>query len=742
MSAFQFLTLQGSGGTAVPYNRRNGPYNLNNLASNPLDSLRLRRYEEHWRFYQGLHWSFQREDGEPLVSVNYCRTVVEKKVSWLVGKGMTITVPEVLTNVTKPILEEVWRYNGQQAVLNSMATTGGVTGDVFILVLYEEPTDVERGINPHTKGKIRIRLVQPHQVFPIWDPLNVEKLQAVRIVTEVAYNGQLDADNPQGIRRDPTPPGAVGALQKRRYIEDISANWIVEGWEGEQKSKRKNDLGEIPLVHIANIEFPGEYYGLSDLDGVIDIQRELNEKMTDVSDIINYHAAPVTIMTGSKARNLEKGPKALWAGLPAEAKVYNLELGGDLGASHRYIELIRQMLMDIANLPEGSLGRIQPISNTAAAALQVAFQPLVECTERKTPNYTRGVQKVNYFILRTHQLVTKKALPVDLCRHCGGRILEIEEETITGEKVPKLKCFLIDHQTLELLPPGKVEMTWKRKHSFGVETRSIPFDQIKKEFKTEGASAWDVAPPQDLEQKAQDDQDRNRELQEWQNGEEHEQNKAAQPPPEEPAEGGEEGGGEPPASTLEPRKPKLPPKELDKPVEVKPEQLAPNEIDVPDEPETHDVTLSEWDPIKRTFVYRALGELKIVPTGCKRPDYLNPYENEVSFKSALPRDLQNDTNLYSAWQTNGWMDRHQIMKKLDQGIPIEATDKALADDIPFLMQLQGKAPAPGVAQTAGVQGDSNGAPPPPGPGPGRGNMVAPGDNLASAPPNGSPGSAV
>ena len=66
-------------------------------------------------------------------------------------------------------------------------------------------------------------------------------------------------------------------------------------------------------------------WGQSDIWDIIPLNRELNEKMTEVSDIINYHAAPVTIITGAKASQLERGPKKVWAGLPKDSQVFNLE---------------------------------------------------------------------------------------------------------------------------------------------------------------------------------------------------------------------------------------------------------------------------------------------------------------------------------------------------------------------------------------------------------------------------------
>lgn len=667
--SISFLPTTGSGGTQIPFNRSNKPRATQAMIHSQYDQIRLARYEEHWKFFQGLHWGFTRDGGEPLVTANYCRTIVNKKVSFLVGKGMTIKVAEPFTEITKPVLQEVWKYNKERALLLDMATTGSVTGDIFVLVTYQAPSEAKLRINPYTRGQIRIRLLGSEQVFPTYNPLNKEELLHVRIITEV---DESMLTNPEALLRGNNPPNKIGGVKTRKWIEDIFPDRIIEGWEDTPRQVRPNDLGEIPLVHIVNESFPGEYYGISDLDGVIDLQREFNEKMTDVSDIVNYHAAPVTVITGAKAKNLEKGPKAIWAGLPSDAKVYNLESIGNLPASHQYLEFVRQVMMDISGLPEGSLGRIQAISNTSAAALQVAYQPLVEAIERKKPSFEHGIEAINYFILRFHQLVTGEAYPVDLCRHCGGRIVEVQSRTADGRTVPKRRCFMVDKQTLEFLHPEDVEISQRRTFSFGEKVQKVPMYQARAEYGKEAASYWDAAPEKDLQREAEEDQQRQLNVAATQN--------------EEASSAASEGG---------------------KPAN-KPAPLAPTDINVPPEPELVRVVVQTWNPLTRSFEAEDLGEQLLVPTGCKRPDPLSPYETEVCLRSALPRDKERDSNLYAQWQNNGWISRHWAMEHLEEGINIPEIDRAIEEDMDLMQRLRGQVPAAGVAQTPGVQGSTGG----------------------------------
>ena len=469
MSLF-FAQTSSPGQGAVPYTRETAPQRVGTTDLNPHHTLRRRRYEEAWRFYTGIQWGFAREDGTSTVTANYCRPIVNKKASWLVGNGWDTKVPKPFEQVTIPILKEVWVANNEDALALEMAICGGVTGDVFALVTWQAVTPLERRLDPEARGKIRIRYVSPGQVEPVWNPMDMDDLLFVRIITEVA--------GPSG-------------MATRRFIEEIHPNKIVEYYEGEEPRERRNDLGEIPLVHIPNEKVPGEYSGLGDLDGIIDLQRELNEKMTDISDVVNYYGSPVTVITGASARNLERGPKALWSGLPEKARVETLEMGGDLPASSKYVDFVRQAMFDVANIPETSLGRTQTVADTHAAALEVAYQPLVEATRRKASNYSRGFERINYFILRYWQLANKKSLPLNMCKHCGGQILRVGRKDDDGNEYVEEKCYRVNPHNLELLRVEDIPVPVLVESSYGSEVKMVPWRKAKELYGKSHASFWD-----------------------------------------------------------------------------------------------------------------------------------------------------------------------------------------------------------------------------------------------------------
>lgn len=651
-----FTNAGNSYGSQVPFQRIVEPAQLGMFLNlEQAELLRIQRYNEGWRFYFGKQWLFKREDGEPLVTRNYFRKIIDKCAAFLAGKGFNIQTPDVLEEITLPFLNEVWKSNRKKQFAWDAALMGGVTGDVFALVTFETPTPMQRQINPYTQGQIRVQLLGSEQVYPTWDPLNVQNLLAVRIETIFyADRGMHTLD------RDDRTNHQGRQLQTKRFTQIITPSQIVEQAHGEMPVIKPNTLGEIPLVHIANMSVPKEYYGLPDGQDLIDLQRELNEKSTDVSDIINYHASPVTIIFGAKAKQLERGPRQIWSGLPSDAKVQNLALDGDLNASVGYIDSVKKTMHDLSDVPATALGDESPISNTSGVALHMRFQPLVERTERKKDQYEPGIEQINYFILRIGVVMGMLNIPFDLCSNCGGRIVEIDTgkmrrvwnpESQRYDIVPMKakRCYHVNRETLEFEDPEKMRITFWRQYGFGKQLREAPLDQIERELKEGKPSFWDYTVIK-------------KQLQE--------KHRAENPPPE-PAEKAPEIQME--ADLAEARRPppEKPEKDSDLPEELKIIPIPEEEIDFPEEPEEVEITQRWVHPQTQQLLEEEKMVRMLVPTGCNRPQYLNPYDTKVEFPDPLPKDEALRATLYEQYQRNQWVDPEWCQDR----IPEIAVDK-------------------------------------------------------------------
>jgi Phage portal protein, SPP1 Gp6-like len=344
---------------------------------------RLNRYSLNFAMYLGHHWGYRRETGEAQTTLNYYRAFTDYLARFTFGKGITFRSPKATEAIVPDRLERVWEVdNDKMRVLLEMAQQGGVTGDCFVKVAYEEPWMDSAG-HAHP-GRIRILPMNSSFCFPEFHPHDRTRL--LRFKQKYRFWGT----------------SLEGTRQVFTYTEILTDDMIEEYINDELIDSRPNPIGLIPVVHIPNYPVTGSPWGLSDCQDIITINRTYNEVATDIEDIVNYHAAPVTVIIGAKASNLEKGASKVWGGLPKDAQVFNLDGGAEgIEGALKYLQFLKTAMHEIMNIPETALGQVQPISNTSGTALSIQYQPLMNRYEQKKVQYGKGIERINELALRT-----------------------------------------------------------------------------------------------------------------------------------------------------------------------------------------------------------------------------------------------------------------------------------------------------------------------------------------------------
>lgn len=395
------------------------------------ETLHLKRIKEAWNFYEGYHWEGIDDLDTPQVTFNYCRAFVNKFVAFEFGKGFGITTPVEIENIgvtiddTKVVLDsnddgvlddtntlkveektlndfltQVWEDNDKDTLLTEIGQTKSITGEAWVKIQFEDVED-EDFFDPfeeYDKGRIKLSCMPTQFVFPRFNDHNKNKLESLLIMYPIRKEKE------------------TGLLFKRAvettvvYKEFWTSNDIIVYEDGVEVDRMENPYGFIPFVQIKNFPIAGRTRGVGDLDDIIPLNVELNTKKSDVSEVIDYHSAPITLVYGAKIGNLEKGANKVWGGLPKDSKVENLGLHGDLVASNNYISSVKTSMCEIAGIPENVLGGSSAISNTSGVALQYMNLPLIERTRVKKACSARGLERVNKMIIKIaleHNLIQK-----------------------------------------------------------------------------------------------------------------------------------------------------------------------------------------------------------------------------------------------------------------------------------------------------------------------------------------------
>ena len=355
---------------------------------------RVDRYKSYWDFYEGKHWNVVDHDN---VTTNYIRRLVNLKCDFLTKNSFYVSIPELPNslddsidrNFIKNILDDQWSLNEKDVWFRDLAQMGGVTGDAFVRVGWER--------SPSGGMFAMANIIPSHFVFPEFDVLHPKRMVTCHIIwPSVTRSSRNNASTKR-------PWGGVG---------NDTVTWFRETWtetevvvlENDKILKREpNVLGEIPVVHIKNVNNTNSYYGVSDVEDLISVQMTYNETLTDINDIIEYHGSPITHVKGGRLEEVNKGPDQVWS-TSKDVEIKNIGLDSDLKANISFLHELYRAILDLSSVPEQAVNPTKNVSNTPGVALHMAYLPLIENRRKKILNYGQGIKHINRLMLKTLEL--------------------------------------------------------------------------------------------------------------------------------------------------------------------------------------------------------------------------------------------------------------------------------------------------------------------------------------------------
>jgi hypothetical protein len=276
---------------------------------------RLMRYLENRQYYHGAQ---EPDNVEQPLGIRYIPRIIEKHVHYLWGQyehdivNWVVTsddpdADDLTTKVTRALYALMRRINANDIFLRG-SLDGSLYGDTVFKLRYQQ----EKGAT--------VEVVLPEYYHAIWHPLEtgttLEAVIAYPLERGVARR-LFGVDLPQ-----------VGSYRHAPLDADLLVVW--EWWSAEETMLalddtvvahtanpyrvRPSEPAWIPLVHIPNLPVNGEYYGFGDAEAVHSLQDELNLRLADLGDIVNYHAHPIVLLRNifKNPSQFEVGPDKVW----------------------------------------------------------------------------------------------------------------------------------------------------------------------------------------------------------------------------------------------------------------------------------------------------------------------------------------------------------------------------------------------------------------------------------------------
>lgn len=347
------------------------------------DTARRQRYRELLDFYQGAQWPTRKRPAETRLTINYARALVRKVASYV--------FPEPVVFNVVPAGDQGETARRAEAALNELQDTldlhaldfqtlidAAVLGDGAFKVTWDE-----------VAGSPLVTAVDPAQLWAWSAPDNVRRI--TRVAQRYTVH-PLDGRRLFGI--------AEWNGQSRVVItEEWTADRVTISAGDEVVRDEANPYGWIPYVIFANNGRPHELWGESDLVDLIDLCRELNQRMTVLSRILQVSGNPIVVLENvNGADGIRADPGQVWE-LPEDSRAYLLDMlsGGGVRLHIDYIEALYRALYDLAETPRSSFG--DSGRNLSGAALEIEIQPLVQKVQRKRRVWDSVYRRRNAMLL-------------------------------------------------------------------------------------------------------------------------------------------------------------------------------------------------------------------------------------------------------------------------------------------------------------------------------------------------------
>jgi hypothetical protein len=322
-------------------------------------------------------------------------------------------------------------------VLYKASLDGSIYGDSVLRVDW----------NPAING-VKLEAVLPEYYHAIWHPLDtnetIECCTAFNMDRTTAHSLYNTVGNrayfPQGTALNPSL--AI-------VWEYWNAYETMVAVDDQTVMKRPNPFsrpgsdgrvipGDLPFVHIPNLGVNGEYWGFGDAEQILLLADELNYRLADIGDVINYHAHPITLLKSfyGDVTQLPVSADAVWD-MGREGDAEYLEWGGPAPEVMSYIEMLLRVIMETTSLTPIAFGHTTS-SQASSAALNIQMLPITEVVRRKRAFWGPSLRDLAMRMLKLESISLEQIAKGKFRKEYGFAVEDLERFEVQASFNPIL----------------------------------------------------------------------------------------------------------------------------------------------------------------------------------------------------------------------------------------------------------------------------------------------------------------
>jgi hypothetical protein len=389
------------------------------LYPHPSHMARIERYKDNKKLFMGDHLNVFKKYKSKLthtqkellyVSINLASIIAKKSADFLFGESVQVVAGKGDNSKEQLALDRLTEQNDMNIKNYESALSNAYRGDSFYKIRVgqefggELPPEVD-------EYKVIIEHQNAEYVFPETVLGDANKIRAYHIaVPERTDDGVEDISESEWILHvESHYAGRIEYSKFRLYPININSDGEIIQWKiGYELPEYRSAISTgvpIPLVvHVPNFALDDAWYGIDDITEHRSILDEINNRISQISDILDKHAdAPIAVPIGT----LREDSAGNVVYNVAHEKVFEIASKDDvipqyitnqnpqIDQAFKELEMLIDLLFTVAEIPSVALGRNDSgTSGSSGLSIKWRMNSLLSKINRKRQYYEKGLKKV------------------------------------------------------------------------------------------------------------------------------------------------------------------------------------------------------------------------------------------------------------------------------------------------------------------------------------------------------------
>lgn len=382
-------------------------------------AYRIDRYKDNKKLMMGDHLEVFSKHGYKLkhsqkellyISVNLASIICKKSADFLFGEPLTVSAGKGDNSKEQDAIDRITENNEMNIKNYESALSNAYRGDSFYKLRVGQEFDGE--LPPEVdEYKVIIEAQNAEYVFPETMLGDANKIKTYHIAVPERTDGEsVEIQDSEWILHvESHSPGKIEYSKFEMRPIEINSDGEIESWKiGREFTESRSAVATgvpFPLVvHVPNFSLDDSWIGLDDLTEHRSLLDEINNRISQISDILDKHADPAIAVPVGTLREDANGNVVYNV---AQEKVF--ELGGKDDIVPQYItnsnpmlteaftelDKLIDLLFTVSEIPSVALGRNDSgTSGSSGLSIKWRMNSLLSKINRKRQYYEKALKRV------------------------------------------------------------------------------------------------------------------------------------------------------------------------------------------------------------------------------------------------------------------------------------------------------------------------------------------------------------